>query len=738
MRNVNSSLTNYQPFKLVISEEFNSTGLIGDNATWIVTTNNTISVVIEGVGSGNIVEVQARILGQTNFTTVATIAGLSSGTPVDISLFDQVRFNCTTFSASGVPKLIASSFFSWVGGSLSGVSSLNSLTGAVVLAAGANITLTPSGNTITIASTGGGGGTPASPDKSIQFNNSGSFGGSSDLTWDYSNGFLGVGTDNPIAVVDVSTTEANIKLTQTVTYGSNVFRTLAMGDTQTFSDNVDKSSILAGHDHFIGANDSVICAGASNNISIGSGDNYNSGILAGNQNIVTNYGSGIIAGHDHSLTQHFGFIGAGGSNIIDDLGTDTGYHCAIVAGESNVIHGAVDSVIVAGTTNVIGDSLYPNILASVIVAGGSNTILSSNAAIVSGTSSKIWENSNYSFIGAGNAHNNKGTKSAIVAGDTSTIGSSSENKIGAGEGHIIDDGSNRNFIGAGSNATIGSGSYGCAVVSGEQNTIEASSCQSSGIFTGYNNTIHSSVGWSMIGAGQNNQIGSSTQFSTIITGDGNYIGTSVSNSLVGGGDGNYVSDNLSSVVIVGGSNNIALAGANSSTICGGRDNQTVGEYSCVVGGVGASAERYGQRSHASGYIGFKGDAQETLLTLRAQCNGPTTQELFLDGSSIVISHYSTSFMAGTIEVSAYNLDGSGECAHWQRRFIVTVDASNVVTLATLQISAADMGSNAGAPPEAWTLLIDDNSGANLRIRVQNTDSTNINCAARVIVTEILF
>ena len=39
-----------------------------------------------------------------------------------------------------------------------GVSSLNTLTGAITLAAGSNITLTPSGNTITIASTGGGGG----------------------------------------------------------------------------------------------------------------------------------------------------------------------------------------------------------------------------------------------------------------------------------------------------------------------------------------------------------------------------------------------------------------------------------------------------------------------------------------------------------------------------------------------------------------------------------------------------
>ena len=44
-----------------------------------------------------------------------------------------------------------------------GVASLNGLTGAVSLAAGTNVTLTPSGNTITIASTGGGGGSGGVP-----------------------------------------------------------------------------------------------------------------------------------------------------------------------------------------------------------------------------------------------------------------------------------------------------------------------------------------------------------------------------------------------------------------------------------------------------------------------------------------------------------------------------------------------------------------------------------------------
>jgi hypothetical protein len=41
------------------------------------------------------------------------------------------------------------------GGGSSGVSSLNSIEGAVTLAAGSNVTISVSGNTITIASTGG-------------------------------------------------------------------------------------------------------------------------------------------------------------------------------------------------------------------------------------------------------------------------------------------------------------------------------------------------------------------------------------------------------------------------------------------------------------------------------------------------------------------------------------------------------------------------------------------------------
>lgn len=67
------------------------------------------------------------------------------------------------------------------GGGGGGVTSVNGLSGALTLAAGSNITLTPSGNTITIASTGGGG-TPGGINHQLQYNNAGSFGGDTAVT----------------------------------------------------------------------------------------------------------------------------------------------------------------------------------------------------------------------------------------------------------------------------------------------------------------------------------------------------------------------------------------------------------------------------------------------------------------------------------------------------------------------------------------------------------------------------
>lgn len=71
------------------------------------------------------------------------------------------------------------------GGGGSGVTSINGIVGAVGLVAGTNISLTPSGNNITIASSGGGGGSPGGNANDVQINNgSGGFSGDDGFSYD--------------------------------------------------------------------------------------------------------------------------------------------------------------------------------------------------------------------------------------------------------------------------------------------------------------------------------------------------------------------------------------------------------------------------------------------------------------------------------------------------------------------------------------------------------------------------
>jgi len=76
---------------------------------------------------------------------------------------------------------------SWVDSTNDAILRLTPSTGSaddLTIVAGSNITLTPSGDNLTIAATGGG--SPGGSNTHVQFNNSSAFGGSADFTWDAS------------------------------------------------------------------------------------------------------------------------------------------------------------------------------------------------------------------------------------------------------------------------------------------------------------------------------------------------------------------------------------------------------------------------------------------------------------------------------------------------------------------------------------------------------------------------
>lgn len=96
--------------KLHFVKSFTATGIIGAEVVEALLARRA-RVVVENVGGTNEVVVRGRIKGQTAFQTLSTITGPSSGTTVDTSLVDELQFECTTYDASGAPKLIASGFF---------------------------------------------------------------------------------------------------------------------------------------------------------------------------------------------------------------------------------------------------------------------------------------------------------------------------------------------------------------------------------------------------------------------------------------------------------------------------------------------------------------------------------------------------------------------------------------------------------------------------------------------------
>lgn len=104
------------------------------------------------------------------------------------------------------------------------VTTLNGLQNAVQLLPGANITITPSGNSLVIASTGGGGSTPGGANGSVQFNILGtSLGGdAANFYWDSANLRLGLRSGiTPVSTLDNSGSFGLPSRTTTVTSGAS-------------------------------------------------------------------------------------------------------------------------------------------------------------------------------------------------------------------------------------------------------------------------------------------------------------------------------------------------------------------------------------------------------------------------------------------------------------------------------------------------------------------------------------
>ena len=126
-----------------------------------IANENKIRFVIEGATGSNIVVVRARIVGQADWDTVATITG-NSKTVVNVSTYDELQVECTVYASStNNVKVIASSF-----NEASGSTTIDAPTGGsvssdeIVFTSSDDsviITATPGTNTIDFVAVGGSG-----------------------------------------------------------------------------------------------------------------------------------------------------------------------------------------------------------------------------------------------------------------------------------------------------------------------------------------------------------------------------------------------------------------------------------------------------------------------------------------------------------------------------------------------------------------------------------------------------
>lgn len=122
-------------------------------------------------------------------------------------------------------------------------------------------------------------------------------------------------------------------------------------------------------------------------------------------------------------------------------------------------------------------------------------------------------------------------------------------------------------------------------------------------------------------------------FSTVSGGWSNSIAASASGSVIGGGWINIVQTGSSNAVIAGGAGNSIQTAAIYGTVGGGATNQIVAsaQYATIPGGHGASVDKYGQFSLASGVFNTPGDAQTSVYVLRGTSSSAALSEVYLDG-----------------------------------------------------------------------------------------------------------
>jgi hypothetical protein len=388
------------------------------------------------------------------------------------------------------------------------VKSLNLLKDDVTLVPGANLTLTPSGQTLTLASpadwhAGGNAGTALGVN------------------------FLGT-TDNQALELKV-----------------NGQRALRLEPT------ADAPNVIAGYglNAVTGGFTGATIAGGGGGTDPGTGPNQVDSpfgtIGGGSANRILGYAAyATLAGGLKNLIQgssYYGTLGGGTGNSI----VGNGFGITLSGGAYNGIGGADYVALGGGAYNSIGD-----LAQHAVLAGGYGNVIgpgASDAVLGGGTGNRLGTNALQSTIGGGRAN--------AVYGNTGTIGGGASNYLYFGTDGATIGGGVQNLIQ--SNATY------ATIAGGWNNQVQGQTFGPAArygfIGGGRNNIIEPNATDATISGGAGNSIQNTGDGTAIGGGEANLIGTNADWSMIGGGRYNVVSNSAACATVPGGYQNVAGA-----------------------------------------------------------------------------------------------------------------------------------------------------------------------------------
>jgi hypothetical protein len=530
--NVNSSPANGSydlTFNLYNSSYGGSPATTGLTIPAVAVSNGLFTTTLDfggGVFNGTTywLEIAARTNGSGPFVTLATRQQL---TPSPYAIFAESVGNNSITGPSIANGTV--------------VRSLNGLSDAVSLTAGPNVSITPSGNSLQISSTGGGWSLSG---------NSGTTGAN----------FLGTTDNHPL--------ELRV----------NNARALRL-ELNTFGASADAPNVIGG-----AVGNFVTFASVGATIGGGGALNYGADPASGDPG----------ASYTNSVTGDFGTVSGGSKNVSGGFGTVGGGFGNASSQSYATVGGGSGNHSTGSSATVAGGAANTSSGSGATVGGGDNNNSSAQSTTVGGGFGNA-SSGDYSTVGGGQWDSASG-RYATVGGGIQNLASGDNSTVSGGQSNTAS-----GFFASVGGGNYNTASYTCTVAGGDHNTTLSGFADSIG--GGYANSAggnYETIGGglrntnsgtaSAIGGGQFNQVGA--------------FGTSSDNCVIGGGSNN-IANGLGATVSGGLNNAAYSASAHDqlkkiwpATVGGGQNNTASGAYSTVPGGYGNTAS--GDSSFAAG------------------------------------------------------------------------------------------------------------------------------------------